>query len=68
MTKNLLPFLLALSLLSPQIVLSQTSDDTIETLDLEKPFNETQNGTQLSEGPQTLPPEENSLPKPRRND
>ncbi|MBC7715011.1 MAG: TolC family protein [Rhizobacter sp.] len=62
MTKNLLPFLLAVSLFSPQLSRAQEDDtDTIQTLD-STPAADT---TQLSEGPQTLPAGESATPTPK---
>ncbi|MBC7427262.1 MAG: TolC family protein [Bacteriovorax sp.] len=64
MTKNLLPFLLALSLISPQIAMSQDDDtDSIQTLDAGAPS--AADTTQLSEGPQSLPAGELATPTPK---
>ena len=57
MTKNLFLSLLVIGFLSPEIVLSQTSDDTIDTLD--------SGPSELSDGPQTLSAEESAPPTPQ---
>lgn len=57
MTKNLFLSLLVIGFLSPEIVLSQTSDDTIDNFD--------SGPSELSDGPQTLPAGESAPPTPQ---